>query len=163
VNLLEWLGLTASKAPLAIGEPVPDVIAPDEEGNPVRLARLCREGLTLVYFYPKASTPGCTAQACSLRDAFAVLQERGVRIIGVSADSPSAQKRFKEMQRLPFTLLADEKRDVIRGFGVPLIAGLSRRQAFLIKDGRIVWRDLTASTSQQAADVLKVLDRGARR
>jgi peroxiredoxin Q/BCP len=159
MKVLEWLGLTASRAPLAVGEPVPDVTVPDEQGNEVRLAWLCGEGLTLVYFYPKASTPGCTAQACSLRDGFETLRERGVRVIGVSADGRASQQRFREKQRLPFTLLADEERVVIRAFGVPLMVGMPRRQSFLFKEGRLVWRDLHASTGAQAEDVLNAIDR----
>ena len=116
----------------------------------MHLADFYHDGFTLVYFYPKADTPGCTAQACSLRDDFADLQERGVRVIGVSADSPEAQLRFKEKYHLPFMLLADQDRAVAKAFGVPLMLGMTRRQSFLIKDGRIVWRDLSASTREQA-------------
>lgn len=146
-----------TRVPLAIGDSTPDVISRDEQGNEVRLAELCREGLTLVYFYPMASTPGCTAQACSLRDGFGELTAHGVRVIGISADGIAAQRKFKERQRLPFTLLADEKREVIRAFGVPLMFGVPRRQAFFFKDGRLAWRDLHASTREQAKDVLRVL------
>jgi len=157
VNFLHWLGLTASHPVLQVGDPAPEAASRDEEGRPARLEQLYGEGFTLVYFYPKADTPGCTAQACSLRDGFAELQERGVRVIGVSSDSPAAQKRFREKYHLPFTLLADEDHTVANAFGVRLMLGMTHRQAFLIKDGRIVWRDLSASTREQARDVLRVL------
>ena len=155
MNFLHWLGLTTSGKPLAVGDSAPDAASRDEQGNPVRLADLYGDGYTLVYFYPKADTPGCTAQACSLRDDFAELQARGVHVIGVSADSPEAHRRFKEKYRLPFTLLADRERAVAQAFGVPFMLGMTRRQSFLIKDGRVVWRDLHASTKEQARDLLR--------
>ena len=159
MRFLDWLGITAAGKPPEVGEAAPEAVSRDEQGREVRLADLYREGLVLVYFYPKADTPGCTAEACSLRDDFAALCDRGVRVVGVSADGPAAQLRFKEKYRLPFTLLADHDRAVARAFGVRLILGMPHRQSFLIKDGRIVWRDLHASTGGQARDVLKALER----
>jgi len=157
MNFLDWLGLTTSRKPLAVGDAAPDVLTHDEQGNQVRLADLYGDGFTLIYFYPKADTPGCTAQACSLRDDFAALQARGVQVIGVSADGPEAQLRFKEKYHLPFMLLADRERAVAQAFGVPLILGMTHRQSFLIKEGRVVWRDLRASTKEQARDLLHFL------
>jgi peroxiredoxin Q/BCP len=159
MNFLDWLGVTASGKPLDVGDAAPDVVSRDQRGNDVRLADLYGDGFTLIYFYPKADTPGCTAQACSLRDGFAPLQERGVRVVGVSADSPESQRRFAEKYRLPFILLADRERVVAKAFGVPLMLGMTRRQSFLIKGGRIVWRDLGASTSTQAQDVLLAVEK----
>lgn len=157
MRFLDWLGITVAGKPPEIGEAAPEAVARDEQGREVRLADLYREGPVLVYFYPKADTPGCTAEACSLRDDFAALSDRGVRVVGVSADGPGAQRRFKEKYRLPFTLLADDDRVVASAFGVRLILGMPHRQSFLIKDGRVAWRDLHASTGDQARDVLKAL------
>ncbi len=159
MNFLDWLGVTTSGKPLAIGDAAPDATSRDAQGNAVRVADFYGDGFTLVYFYPKADTPGCTAQACSLRDGFASLQERGVRVIGVSADGPEAQRRFAEKHHLPFMLLADRERVVAKAFGVPLMLGMPHRQSFLIKNRRIVWRDLGASTSRQAADVLDAVEK----
>lgn len=72
---------------LNIGDPIPAVTAEDQDGNPVKLAEAGGNGYTLVYFYPKALTPGCTAQACSLRDAYTDLQSKGVKVFGVSVDT----------------------------------------------------------------------------
>ncbi len=157
MSLLDWLGITAAGKSPEVGELAPEAVARDDEGREVRLGELYREGPVLVYFYPKADTPGCTAEACSLRDEFAALSERGVRVVGVSADGPSAQRRFKEKYRLPFALLADEDRAVARAFGVRLILGMPHRQSFLINEGRVVWRDLRASTAEQARDVLRAV------
>ncbi len=161
MHFLDWLGLTNSRPPLEIGAAAPDVISRDELGHEVRLGEVFRAGMTLIYFYPKADTPGCTAQACSLRDDFTELQARGVRVIGVSADGPAAQLRFQEKHRLPFTLLADTDHAVAHAFGVRLMLGMTHRQSFLIKDGRIFWRDLSASTRAQAQDVRKALEKAA--
>jgi len=144
---------------LTVGDVAPDVISRDENDREVKLSDFYQDGITLIYFYPKADTPGCTAQACSLRDAFEELQGQGVRVIGVSTDKPGSQLRFKEKYKLPFTLLADYDRAVAKAFGVRLILGMTHRQSFLIKDGRIIWRDLHASTREQAQDVLEVLKR----
>jgi peroxiredoxin Q/BCP len=159
MDFLTWLGLTRNGDALNVGDQAPDAVSRDERGQTVRLAGLYQDGFTLVYFYPKADTPGCTAQACSLRDGFEVLRGRGVRVVGVSSDSPAAQLRFKAKFRLPFTLLADGDRAVARAFGVPLLLGMPHRQSFLIKDRRIVWRDLHASTREQARDVLRVMEK----
>jgi peroxiredoxin Q/BCP len=159
IKFLDWLGLTHSRQALKPGDAAPDAASRDENGEPVRLADLYGDGFALVYFYPKAGTPGCTAQACSLRDGFAELQARGARVIGVSSDGPEAQRRFKEKHRLPFTLLADEDHAVANAFGARLLLGLTHRQAFLIRAGRIVWSDRHASTRAQARDVLSVLEK----
>jgi len=159
MNFLDWLGVTNSGKPLGVGDAAPDAVSRDEQGNEVRLADFYGDGFTLVYFYPKADTPGCTAQACSLRDDFTELQERGVRVVDVSADGPEAQLRFKEKYRLPFVLLADRARVVAKAFGVPLMLGMTHRQSFLIHGGRIVWRDLSASTRAQAQDILHALEK----
>jgi peroxiredoxin Q/BCP len=159
MNFLDWLGLTNAGRPLNVGDPAPDAASRDEQNNEVRLKDYYGSGFTLVYFYPKADTPGCTAQACSLRDDFAELQTRGVRVIGVSSDSPPAQLRFKQKHRLPFTLLADVDHAIARAFGVRLMLGMTHRQSFLIKDGRLVWRDLNAATREQARNVLEVVEK----
>jgi len=157
--LLGFLGFKAGAAPLELGAPIPNVTGVDQAGQPVSFKAIAAKGIVLVYFYPKADTPGCTAQACSLRDTYQELQEKGVRVLGVSADSVEAQHKFQEKYHLPFELIADKGGKVIDAFGVPRIpvVGFASRQAYLFKDGVLIWRDLTASTKQQAADVLKVL------
>ena len=145
--------------PLKVGDAAPAVSATTETGATLNLGEVYPKGFTLVYFYPKADTPGCTAQGCSLRDAYAELGKHGVTVIGVSVDDVEAQKKFKEKYHLPFTLLADTDRKVMEAFGqTGGMTGFASRQAFLInKEGRIVWRDLKASTKQQAEDVLAAL------
>ena len=157
MSLLSFLGVPSAPA-LEIGEPAPTVVSIDEEGRPVNFAEVYQRGITLVYFYPKADTPGCTAQACSLRDSFASLTTRGLQILGVSADNPAAQKAFKEKYALPFTLIADSDGTVAKAFGVPTTMGIPKRQSFLVKDGKVVWQDLKASPKTHVADVNTALD-----
>jgi thioredoxin-dependent peroxiredoxin len=143
---------------LKIGDPIPAVTSEDQNGKAVNLAEVAASGYTLVYFYPKAMTPGCTAQACSLRDAYTDLQSKGVKIFGVSLDAVDTQKKFQEKERLPFELLSDQQKQVTAAFGVPLISNsFAARQAYLFKDGKLVWIDTKASTDKQAQDVLAVL------
>ncbi len=158
MGFFTWLGLGTAGKPLEVGDPAPDVTALDEEGNEVRLADFYHDGFTLIYFFPKADTPGCTAQACSLRDEFEELTTHKVTVLGASADSAISRKRFRKKHRLPFKLLADGERRLSQAFGVPTILGMTHRQTFLIKDRKIVWRDLRASTRWQARDVLTVLN-----
>lgn len=147
--------LNAAPAEIKVGDQAPAISATNEEGNVVDLD--FGDGYTMVYFYPKADTPGCTAQACSLRDSYSDLVDKGVRVYGVSTDSPAAQMKFKKKYRLPFTLIADTNAKVAQAFGVPLKVGFTARQAFLIKDGKFVWIDRTASTKKQADDILSFL------
>lgn len=146
-------------AEIDLGAALPAVTAVDQDGNPVDLAAAGGKGFTLVYFYPKAGTSGCTKQACSLRDAYARLGDSGIRVFGVSADDVAAQKAFQQQYKLPFPLLADTDKKVMDAFGVPHTLGVAKRQAFLFRDGKLVWRDLAASTEQQAADVLAAVEK----
>lgn len=153
----------SSASPLAVGADAPDATAPDETGRMVRLAdAYLKSEYTLVYFYPKADTPGCTAQGCSLRDAYEALTAKGVAIYGVSTDSVESQRKFKEGQRFPFTLLADTEKKVIAAFGVGTTFGFSSRQAYLIHKGKVVYADHKGSTKQQAEDVLHFLGQAAK-
>ena len=150
-------GLGSKAAELEVGTAAPALTALDQDGRKVVFADFYKKGFTLVYFYPKADTPGCTKQACSLRDAYAKLADIGVQVIGVSSDDSADQKKFQEKYKLPFTLVADTDKKVMDAFGVPHMAGFAKRQAFLFRDGTLIWRDLTASTEQQAADVLAAI------
>jgi peroxiredoxin Q/BCP len=158
MSLLSWLGLKTEAMPIEVGADAPDAVVQDVQGTEIHLARFYGQGHTLIYFYPKADTPGCTKQACSLRDEFDTLQGRGVEVIGISADRAEKQRHFQKKLRLPYMLLADHEKNAAKAFGVPMLLGMHHRQSFLIKNLKIVWRDLNASTDDQAADVLRALD-----
>ncbi len=102
---------------LSPGDPAPDFALPDQEGNEVSLAGL--KGKTVVlYFYPKADTPGCTTQACGIRDHRADYERAGAVVLGVSPDSVKAVKKFDDKFGLRFPLLADEDHKVAEAYGV---------------------------------------------
>jgi peroxiredoxin Q/BCP len=154
-----WLFGTQAEDGIKIGDPLPALTVPDQDGKPFDLGSYGSKGLLLVFFYPKANTPGCTAQACSLRDANAELTQKGVKVVGVSADKPDSQKEFVTRQKLPYPLLADHEGKVIKAFGVEGMAfGFAKRSAFLFQDGKLVWRDPKGSTSDQGETVLKAIE-----
>ncbi len=102
---------------LKAGDKVPEFTALDQDGNSVSLSDYKGKKL-VVFFYPKANTPGCTAEACNLRDHYRELQDAGYALLGVSADSQKKQSNFRDKYEFPFPLLADEDRSVIETFGV---------------------------------------------
>ncbi|MDX7861680.1 thioredoxin-dependent thiol peroxidase [Aeromonas caviae] len=104
-------------SPLEAGTQAPDFSLSDQDGNQVRLADL-RGKKVLIYFYPKAMTPGCTTQACGLRDVNSELASLNVVVLGISPDSAKRLKKFEERDNLNFRLLADEDHAVADAFGV---------------------------------------------
>ena len=102
---------------LKIGDKAPDFKALDEQGNTIQLSDYRKSKLVL-FFYPKASTPGCTAEACNLADNFEKFTKQGYKILGVSADSAKRQLNFKNKYHFPYPLIADEDKKVIEAFGV---------------------------------------------
>lgn len=99
-----------------IGEKLPELLGYDQDGNEIRTSQFQGRRLIL-YFYPKDSTPGCTAEACSLRDGMNDLVEAGYAVVGVSADSATSHKRFIEKQQLNFPLIADTEKSLIQAVG----------------------------------------------
>lgn len=156
MSILSSLSLFSS--PIAVGEPAPVLTVTIHTGEKLNLADVYKRGPVLIYFYPKSDTPGCTAQACNLRDAFEQLYQAGLQVIGVSTDRVDRQAAFVERHQLPFPIVADPERELGKAFGVGSIMGtLFRRQSFLVADGKIVWRDLSASPANQAGDALSAL------
>ncbi|KAF0093549.1 MAG: peroxiredoxin Q/BCP [Puniceicoccaceae bacterium 5H] len=144
--------------PLEPGKDAPKLTVMTHEGKQLDLAEIYEQGPTLVYFYPKADTPGCTAQACNIRDHFESVKEAGITVIGVSADGIVNQKAFAEKYELPFTLVPDPNKRLGKAFGVDDIMGkVFKRQTFLVVDGKIVWRDLSAEPKSQAQDAIAAL------
>lgn len=99
------------------GSKAPDFSVPDQNGRPVSLKDYKGQKVAL-YFYPKDNTPGCTAQACNLRDNFALLKKEGIIVIGVSTDQEKSHKKFEEKFQLPFTLVADTDKKIVSAYGV---------------------------------------------
>lgn len=109
---------------LSVGERAPDFCLRTDDGRDFRLSEECAQGPLVVYFYPKDETKGCTMQACSFRDASDELAERGVRVVGISADGEESHRTFRARNQLNFTLLSDEGSVVARQFGVKKTLGL---------------------------------------
>ena len=102
---------------LKVGDKAPNFSALDQDGNSHSLSDYAGKKL-IVFFYPKASTPGCTAEACNLSDNYVELQNKGYEILGVSADTAKRQSNFKNKYEFPYPLLADEDKSVINAFGI---------------------------------------------
>ena len=139
---------------LELGSPAPQLTVLTDQGTAFDLGDALSTGTTLVFFYPKAMTPGCVKQACSLRDGWDELQARKVSIFGVSSDTAKTQAQFRDKYTLPFTLLADTDGQIADAFSKSRWS----RQAYIFKDGILVWRDLKAATSEQATEILAALD-----
>jgi thioredoxin-dependent peroxiredoxin len=158
MSLFAFLFGFARGEPLKVGDKAPTVSAVADNGKTVNLADIYKKNnYTLVWFYPKASTPGCTKQGCSLRDANADLKKHGVEIVGVSVDSVEDQQKFKTTEKFPYTLLADTDKKVMAAFGQKSDAARASREAYLIdKTGKVVYYD-KGQTTQQAEKVLEFL------
>ena len=102
---------------LKIGDKAPDFQSVDQEGNPVNLKGFTGKKVIL-YFYPRDNTPGCTVESCNLRDNYAGLREKGYEVIGVSSDTEKSHQKFIKLFKLPFTLLADTDKEVIKAYGI---------------------------------------------
>ncbi len=102
---------------LKVGDSLPEFVGTNQEGKEINSEQFKGKKL-VVFFYPKASTPGCTAEACNLRDNYSVLKKKGYQLLGVSADSVKRQKNFSDKNELPFDVIADENHDIIDKFGV---------------------------------------------
>ena len=126
------------------GQTAPDFELPDQDGNAVKLADL-RGKRVVLYFYPKADTPGCTVEACEFRDDLKKFAKKDTAIVGVSPDKPTAQAKFKTKFDLPFTLLADEDKAAAHAYGVwkeknmygKKVMGIERTTFVIGPDGRI--------------------------
>jgi peroxiredoxin Q/BCP len=127
------------KGMLAMGARAPEFTLPDQDGQSVSLSTLLGHGLLFLYFYPADFTPGCTKEACALRDLHAEIQQAGLTLAGVSPQDPATHRAFREKYALPFTLLSDVDKFVIRMYDVrgPLGFGV-RRGTYLIDQARYI-------------------------
>lgn len=147
---------------LTKGDKAPDFSGVDQDGKTHTLADYKGKKL-VVFFYPKASTPGCTAEACDLRDNFERFRAQNYELLGVSADSAKRQKSFQEKYSLPFPLLADEDKSVINAFGVwgpkkfmgRLFDGINRTTFVIDENGIIDEVITTVKTKAHTGQILK--------
>jgi peroxiredoxin Q/BCP len=130
---------------LQIGEKAPDFTLPDQDGRPVTLSQVCADGTVVIYFYPADFTPGCAKEACAVRDIHDDLVSSGVQVLGISPQGSASHARFRERYGLPFTLLADPQKTVVKAYGVDGPFGIGvRRATFLVNTDRVVESSVVA-------------------
>ena len=148
---------------------VPDLTLQDQDGNDVRFKDL-RGKTVVLYFYPRADTPGCTVEACEFRDGYRKLQKTGAVLLGISPDTPKAQKKFQDKLDLPFPLLADADKTVAHAFGVmkeknmygKKVMGVARTTFIVGPDGRIQHIFNNVKAQGHAEEVLQYLKAAAK-
>jgi peroxiredoxin Q/BCP len=140
------------------GKPAPDFELPSDNGETVRLSDL-RGRPVVLYFYPKDDTPGCTRQACGIRDAYREFEQAGAVVLGVSADTQASHERFKTKYSLPFTLLADPEHKLGQPYGVAREGKSSyERSTFVIDaDGNVARIMRSVNPDRHAGEVLAAL------
>ena len=157
MSLASLLFGTARAEALKVGDKAPVLSAPTDAGTTLNLGDVYKKNnYTLVWFYPKALTGGCTKQGCSLRDASADLKQQGVAVVGVSNDTVEKQKEFKDKNNFPFPLLADTDKKVVKAFGQNGVAFPSREAYLIDRSGKVVYHD-ERQTDKQAEKVLAFL------
>ena len=152
-------------ARLEIGDKAPAFSLPDAEGKTVKLSDF-KGRKVIVYFYPAAMTPGCTKQACGLRDASRTLKNRGVKVYGISADSPERHQKFIEKEKLNFPLLSDEDHAMMEKYGAwgeksmygKKFMGIKRISYLLDPAGTVRHAWAKVKTAEHADEVLKKFD-----
>ena len=150
---------------LKIGDKVKNFSCKDDSGSIISLSDYKGKKL-VVFFYPKANTPGCTAEACSIRDNYKEISDRGYSILGVSADEEKKQKSFSEKYSFNFPLIADERKEVINVFGVWGLKKFMGREyegvlriTFIVDENGIVSNVIEkVKTKEHASQVLEVID-----
>ena len=126
---------------LKAGERAPEFTLPDETGTDRSLTELLSTGAIILYFYPADFTPGCTRQACAFRDLHAEIQKAALRVVGISPQKPESHAKFREKHRIPYVLLSDEHKTVIKMYGLNGPLGIGVRRATYLIDGSRRVRD----------------------
>lgn len=150
---------------LKVGDVAPDIETVDQDGKVVSLKSL-RGSKVILYFYPKDNTPGCTAEACDLRDNHQILKEKGFHIIGVSADDEKSHKNFSSKYGLPFALISDKGKKVIMDYGVwgkkklygKEYDGINRLTFIIDETGKIVHIFTKVDTKNHTRQILEALE-----
>lgn len=148
---------------IKIGDTAPDFELPNQSGEAVSLAGLLANGELVLYFYPADFTPICTAEACAFRDAYDDLAEIDVQVVGVSPQSADSHQRFASRHSLPFPILCDERKSVIKAYGVdgPLGFGVRRATYLIDKDQTVANRVVSDLFVGSHMDLVKaVIKRG---
>ncbi len=174
--------LAAADADVKVGDKAPAFASVDDTGKAWKSADHVGKKILVVYFYPADLTGGCTKQACAFRDDMGKLTDKNVEVVGVSGDTVANHQVFKKAHKLNFPLLADEKGDVAKAFGVPLTPGgvakvkdgdgkpveltrgvTAKRWTFVIdKDGTVVHKNIAVKAADDSKEVLAVIEKLAK-
>jgi peroxiredoxin Q/BCP len=152
-----------------INDKAPEFTLPDENGKEISLSGL-RGKVVVLYFYPRADTPGCTIEACEFRDTYKQMQKTGAVLLGISPDTSKSQKKFQDKFKLPFSLLADADKKVANSFGVvqeknmygKKVMGIVRTTFIIGPDGKILHIFPKVKAEGHAAEVLSYLKESAK-
>lgn len=146
---------------LDTGHKAPEFTLPDQNGHDISLTDLLKDGPAILFFYPADFTPTCTREVCSIRDIHKEISRAGITVVGISPQSPESHQRFREKHNLPYSLLADEKKDVIKMFGVNGPLGFwVQRVTFLVDQNRTIQDRVKAtfSVAEHEAFVKKAIE-----
>jgi peroxiredoxin Q/BCP len=169
----------AKKGEVKVGDPAPAFESTDDQGNTWKSSDHVGKKILVVYFYPADLTGGCTKQACSYRDDMSKLADKGVEVVGISGDSAKNHEVFKKVQKLNFTLLADEDGSVAKKFGVPVGKGgdfdtkdadgnpiklkrgvTAQRWTFVInKDGKVIYKNTDVKPAEDSKQILELIEK----
>ena len=139
---------------LKIGDIAPDFEAETYGDEKIKLSDYYKKGTVALYFYPRDNTPGCTKEACSLRDGMSELSELGVQVLGVSTDGVKAHENFRNKYDLNFPLVSDKSKEIINKYGVKSAFGTAKRETFLINEkGEIVHIWIKVNTKKHAEEI----------
>lgn len=151
------LGLISISYKLKVGDEAPEFKLPDANGKIFSLSDFRGKKPVVIYFYPKADTPGCTKQACGIRDEWSEFDKNGIQVLGISVDSKDALKKFEKKYSLNFPLLSDEKKEVSRNYGVLNMLGFASRVTFIVdKEGKIAHIIEKVNVETHAREVLDI-------
>lgn len=161
LSLLAAVVLLAAPAfagkPLKAGDKAPDFTAPLSDGTEFTLSKSLSQAPIVLYFYPKDFTPGCTKEACALRDDFPKFQDYKATVIGVSYDSVKSHQDFAKKYRLPFPLASDDKKTVAKAFGVDGLLFAQRATFIIGADQSVLWADPRVDPSKHSAELQDAL------
>jgi peroxiredoxin Q/BCP len=153
------LGWPRAAVALKVGDPAPDFTAASSDGSQVHLQELIGQAPIVLYFYPKDDTPGCTKEACGIRDQFAAFRKLNTLVFGISYDSVESHRDFIKKYTLPFALLSDSGKEVAKRYGANGLL-FAKRMTFVIdKTGKIAWINSSVNPTTHTAELEAVLSK----
>ena len=141
-----------------VGDPAPDFTLPAQTGETISLHDIVGKSVIVLYFYPRDETGGCTTEACSFRDSYAVFKDAGAEVIGISSDSVQSHQNFAQKHRLPFILLSDTSGTVRKLFGVPATFGLIPGRVTYIIDKQGIVRNIFSAQFTPEKHIIEALN-----